>query len=357
MSNLMRAHNELFRRSPDECFDTFDALWAACRESKERCTDRWHPPSEVQVLPAGEELRLRLAGADTLGLNDWSFAQLCSLAGVAKETVNKLSASTSSRVFAETLPTGAKPLQILSWDDNGDSYARSIHGASYTRLYDVDLLSMVREFATDFQPAQTAAPADGADESTAAQSRGTGMYRGEQDMFCFLIDPLGWTEIEGQAFAPGFFVWNSEVGRRTVGIQTFWFQAVCQNHIVWDAVEVVEFSRKHTANVHEAFSEIRRIICRLAEKRDQRRDGFAAAIKKAMQTRLGDSRDDVLKLLAKRGLARTLAKRALDMAQQNGAMTIFAVVDALTQLAGEGDFAGQRTDIDAKASALLELAA
>src|SRR6185437_16317944 len=71
------------------------------------------------------------------------------------------------------------------------------------------------------------------------------------------------------------FVWNSEVGRRSVGIQTFWFQAVCANHIVWDAVEVVDFTRKHTANVRECLSEIRRHIERLVEKRDQRRDGFA----------------------------------------------------------------------------------
>ena len=51
---------------------------------------------------------------------------------------------------------------------------------------------------------------------------------GEQDMFCFMIDPTGWIEIEGENFAPGFFVWNSEVGRRSLGIQTFWFQAICQ---------------------------------------------------------------------------------------------------------------------------------
>jgi len=109
---------------------------------------------------------------------------------------------------------------------------RSIHSASYTRLLNVDLLDVVRESATGFQPPQRSKIGDG-----------TGLYCGEQDMFVFLIDPLGWTEVEGQAFAPGFFVWNSEVGRRSVGIQTFWFQAVCANHIVWDAVEVVEFSR------------------------------------------------------------------------------------------------------------------
>jgi hypothetical protein len=95
----------------------------------------------------------------------------------------------------------------------------------------------------------------------------TGLYCGEQDLFAFLIDPLGWTEIGGEAFAPGFFIWNSEVGRRSVGIQTFWFEAVCANHIVWDAVEVVEFTRKHTANVHEALGEVRTIIENLIAKR------------------------------------------------------------------------------------------
>ena len=43
----------------------------------------------------------------------------------------------------------------------------------------------------------------------------------------------------GETFAPGFFIWNSEVGRRSLGIQTFWFEALCANHVVWDAVEVV----------------------------------------------------------------------------------------------------------------------
>src|SRR5205823_12486340 len=122
---------------------------------------------------------------------------------------------------------------------------------------------------------------------------GTGLYCGEQDMFVFLIDPLGWAEINGEHFAPGFFLWNSEVGRRSIGIQTFWFQAVCANHIVWDAVEVVDFSRKHTANVHDSLGELRRIIEGLVAKRDARRDSFAKVIGKAMQEQLGTDADDV----------------------------------------------------------------
>ena len=74
-------------------------------------------------------------------------------------------------------------------------------------------------------------------------------------MFVFLIDPHGWVEIDQERFAPGFFVWNSEVGRRSLGVETFWYQSLCANHIVWDAIEVVRFARKHTAKVRDSLEE------------------------------------------------------------------------------------------------------
>ena len=47
------------------------------------------------------------------------------------------------------------------------------------------------------------------------------------------------------------FDWNSKNGRGSChwvapasSRYTFWFQAICPNHIVWDAVDVVEFIRK-----------------------------------------------------------------------------------------------------------------
>ncbi|NOT01209.1 MAG: DUF932 domain-containing protein [Phycisphaerales bacterium] len=368
MQNLTQASEELFRRGPDECFATFDDLWRHCQQVKAKSADRWHSPSAIQLDAGGGRLGLSLGDDGKFRLNEWSFSQLCGLAGVNKATVNKLSAMTANQVFTETLPRGGdKPLQVLTTAGEPGEMIRSIHGASYTRLYDADLLSMVREFATDFQPPQqgnagradsTASDDDVPFEPDAEPTapRGTGLYRGEQDMFVFLIDPMGWTEIDGQAFAPGFFLWNSEVGKRSVGIQTFWFQAICKNHIVWDAVEVVEFSRKHTANVHEAFSEIRRIVERLVATRDERRDGFARVIRKAMESKIGDDADQVLKLLCGKGITRTVAKEALEIAKESGRFTVFSLVDALTRISGRMKFAGERTDADAKASALLALA-
>jgi len=348
-TNLMRAHNELFRRQPDERFASFDELWQHCTNQKEASQDRWDSPNELTIQPATASVELAV-GENPLRLNDWSFSQLCSLARVSKETVNRLCPETASRVLQETFPRGNKPVQTFSQGD----ILRSIHGTSYTRLYNVELLSLVREFATDFCPPQQAASMNN-DESDTPPA--TGLYCGEQDMFTFLIDPTGWAEIEGEAFAPGFFLWNSEVGKRTVGIQTFWWQAICQNHIVWDAVEVVEFSRKHTANVHEALNQIQRLIEQLVARRDERRDSFVQVIRKAMHTELGQNNEEVLKLLGQHGIAKTLASEALRLAQQQGRFTIFAVVDALTRLAQKHENAGDRAAADMRSASLLSLAA
>ena len=262
------------------------------------------------------------------------------MARVSKDTINRLSCKTASKALEETLPTSEKPLQLLTHEDQ----IRSVHGVAYTRLWNADLLDVVQEFASDFTPPQKA-----------MDGTSTGLYCGEQDMFAFLIDPTGWAEINGEAFAPGFFLWNSEVGRRTVGIQTFWFQKICQNHIVWDATEVVEFSRKHTANVRDGLSDIRRIIEDLIGKRDSRRDGFVDVMRRAMTEKLGDDADEVSKRLGTEGIPRSLIKDAMEIAQKQGGFTIFALVDALTKLSQRVQLAGDRTELDTKIGRLLNL--
>lgn len=341
MTTLTHANRELFRRRDDERFPTLAALAEHCRTQKQQSLDCWHPPQTLHPIAREGELLLSPGNGSEFRLNDWSFGQLCGLARVSRDTVNKVFPETAARIFAETMPSGSKPLQLLTID----SMVRSIHGVSYTRLWNLDLVNLVRESATAFRPPQEAV------------NGGTGLYCGEQDMFCFLIDPTGWTEIDGQAFAPGFFVWNSEVGKRSVGISTFWFQAVCQNHIVWDAIEVVELTRKHTAGVGNVLTDIRRTLDALVARRDERRDGFVKVVGKAMRERLGNDADQVLTELARNGIPRGLAKEALDIAKEQGRFTIFALVDALTRLAARMVNAGDRLEIDAKAAQLLMLAA
>lgn len=337
MPHLTLANHELFRRTPDECFPSLEALYDHCRRQRDASQDLWERPQSCLVTPA---MTLRIGESAERPLNDWSFSQLCRMAGVSKDTINRLSPSTASKALQETLPAAEKPLQILATGD----MVRSVHGVAYTRLWNAELLDVVFDQADGFEPPQE------------AMTGGTGLYCGEQDMFCFLIDPTGWAEIDGEAFAPGFFLWNSEVGRRSLGIQTFWFQKICRNHIVWDAVEVVEFKRKHTANVRDGLDDIRRIIDTLVAKRDERRDSFVKVIRKAMTMKMGECKEDMVKALIKEGIPASITREAMEIARDNDGYTIFALVDALTRVTQKIQYAGDRMEADAKVSALLALA-
>ena len=116
MVNLKRASYELFRRSPDERFPSVSALAQHCLLQREQSREVWQPPGSIRatVCPTTDRLTLSLSDEEQYLLNDWSFGQLCRLAGVSKETVNRLSPATADRVFAETLPQGEKPMQLFT---------------------------------------------------------------------------------------------------------------------------------------------------------------------------------------------------------------------------------------------------
>jgi hypothetical protein len=340
MQHLAAASRELFKRTPDETYPSVAALSNHCETQRANSAVHWLSPERLHAQAIDTRALVLAEGEDlSLPMNDWSFGQLCRLANVEKRTINRLTADTASRVFSETLPRGNKPLQVYTVDGQ----VKSIHGGSYTRLHDAEVLDTVLEAA------------DGFDAPPKGFNGATGLYGGEQDMFCFLIDPTGWIEIDNETFAPGFFVWNSEVGRRTVGIQTFWFQQICQNHIVWDAVEVFDIKRKHTANVHRGLDDIRDAIHRLVAKRDARRDQFATVIKRAMGERFADP-DEAYKAVMTTGVGQRLAKQAVELAGKQGRLTIFSMVDALTRLSGKIANAGDRNEVDQQVGQLLSLA-
>jgi hypothetical protein len=109
--------------------------------------------------------------------------------------------------------------------------------------------------------------------------------------------------------------------------------------------------------VREALDEIRRHIERLIARRDERRDRFSSVIEKAMREPFGEDAESVVKLLGEKGISAKLAKEALPNAMRTGRVTIFSLVDSLTRLSGSINYAGDRSELDAKISQLLALAA
>src|SRR5207302_1489157 len=80
----------------------------------------------------------------------------------------------------------------------------------------------------------------------------TTLFASDRDMFVFLADEDRRIDIPGRrngsggSMARGFFVWNSEVGDKTLGLGFFLFDYVCKNRIVWGADQYTEIRIRHT---------------------------------------------------------------------------------------------------------------
>ena len=101
-STLTRASRELFRRSPDERFESLSGLHQHCQRQREDSAERWIAPDALLPRVVDGRLDLEIGEAGTFRLTDWSFGQLCKLGGVSKDTLNKLSAETAGRALIET---------------------------------------------------------------------------------------------------------------------------------------------------------------------------------------------------------------------------------------------------------------
>lgn len=200
-------------------------------------------------------------------------------------------------------------------------------------------------------------PPDFTPPQKAMDGTSTGLYCGEQDMFTFLIDPawLG-RKLMARHLLPGFFLWNSEVGSHTMGVQTFWFQKVCQNHIVWDAVEIWSLPANTRPTSGKVFLPLVRIIEGLVAKRDSRRDGFVNVMRRAMVEQLGENSDEVTKELVEHDIRSVLRQGRIGDCQNSGGFTIFSLVDALTRLSQQAKHAGDRAELDLRIGQLISLA-
>ena len=87
------------------------------------------------------------------------------------------------------------------------------------------------------------------------------------------------------------------------------------------------------------------------EEEDAWRHEFAVQVNQAFE-----DADEAYKMVMKTGVGQQLAKKAVELAQQQGRLTIFSMVDALTRLSGKIVNAGDRNKIDQQVGQLLALA-
>jgi hypothetical protein len=277
---LLAAHDQWRTRPADERFESLESLLADCQDDKENCVNRRIKAKDIKVDEVDGDVKLVGRGNAHANFTNFSFTQFCRYIGCPASFIPTLSSSLASAVINYRL--GATIEERSLQDDDGKAFymkpnsdgsikIRAMVGDGYQRIHDYDIVSRLFDFRDDGWRIPPARPvsenfpgsrvATEQDCLEVSQFAGlgvkpgdiiapAGLYRGDRNMFCFMVDESKVIDDGSDGgLCRGFFVENSEVGDRAFKVTMFMYRAVCGNHIVWDASNVTHINLRHTKNV------------------------------------------------------------------------------------------------------------
>ena len=251
MTTLMQAHRQWSSRAPDERFTSLIDMQAFKRRVREQSHSNVISSRQLTIEPTPDDVRGLMVvdddAHDAAALTHWSFGQLCSLASPGNSPASYFrDTSMPAPMIADCLnynlrfTRGVEDVGILLTEDSSVSELRAVNGPNYGRVWDADIVDLLVERFGDGITGQWRVPGEFGQRVTVTKDNTT-LFASDRDMFVFLADEENRIELPGRragrsgSFARGFFVWNSEVGKTTLGAGFFLFDYVCCNRIIWGA--------------------------------------------------------------------------------------------------------------------------
>jgi hypothetical protein len=275
--NLMGAHRQWAERPNDERFwnvpDMLRAVHATRTMSKEYSGIDAADITAIPLPVAGyDSPDLAITGQKNnkpVRLTHWSFSQLCRYADAPADYMRRLPANLAAECINNGMQQykGEKTQMLFHRHPDTGVTLRALTTA-YSRLWNDDVLraiTPVLDHGWMTPPARPVRDDPRARQATAADIvpgqdafglsvrvgdliAPAGCYASDRDMFVFLVNPERTIDLDGDAMMRGVFLWNSEVGAGSFRVQAFYLEAVCGNHIVWNAKGVKNVRIVHKGN-------------------------------------------------------------------------------------------------------------
>lgn len=300
-TQLLAANHEWKTRPADERFTSIPALVASTKARANSCKATVVPSRALKaVAGAGDSIAIVGPSGVPAYPSHWAFGQIAQRAGAPGGYLRTLPAAIAADCLNHGLQTeAAEDLGILL-RKNGHVSLEAVTGAKYGRVWNCEVAQMLAAEFGDGVSGEWKIPGEfgKAVEITKAN---TTIFAGDRDMFVFLANESSRIEVPNRrggktgSLARGFFLWNSEVGGKSLGLGTFLFDYACSNRIVWGAEAYTEISVRHTSGAparwfKEIVPALRRFAASSAKKEEQ-------AIRSAQAAKLNE--DLVEALLAK----------------------------------------------------------
>jgi hypothetical protein len=183
----------------------------------------------------------------------------------------------------------------------------------------------------------------------------TTLFASDRDMFVFLADEENRIDVPQRgALARGFFVWNSEVQKTTLGLAFFLFDYVCCNRIVWGADRYTEVRIRHTSGAPDRWlEEIQPVLTEYAE-------GSAKPVLQAIEEARARKVDEDLATFLETRFGRKMAPSIMAIHEQEEGRpieTLWDVTVAATAHARSIPNTDRRLELERAAGDLLRQAA
>jgi hypothetical protein len=384
-ANLMAASSQWAKRPADERFWNLSDMRQSCESSRDGSAVATVPFAKLSAVGVGEDVCLVGPEGRPAHFTHYAFGQLAASAGAPAGYLRELPASVAAQALTASIERAAKlerSDRSILFHKNGQLTARAILSDRYDRVWDADVVEMLEKLHGWRTPAGRTPPGyEGptriatADDILPGQINlregseiaPSGLYASDHDMFAFMVAPdRVVSDGAGGSLMRGIFVRNSEVGDAALSVTFFLMQAVCGNHIVWNATGVHEIRVRHIgegtmARAFRGFeAELRRYHDAAPEEE--------AKIVAARNMVLGNSKDEVLSAIlsyAKTHSLPILSKgrvaEALTVAEEHtdwygNPRALWGVVAGLTQASQRTGFADDRSAVDKAAGKLLEMA-
>jgi hypothetical protein len=375
--NLYRASNQWANRPDDERFTNLDEMLASCRYYRESAATATVALSNLRATADSGEVRIS-GNAATARLTNWAFGQLARIAEAPAGYLRTLPAALACDNLNCKLPTVEGDGKLLL-HRNGDLIMRCITSDDYVRIWNTDVIERLQGLGSEWRvpPARPARqgqagsrPATAADVLAATgfglsvnvgdMIAPAGLYASDHDMFAFMVNESRRIEDGSDGgLSRGFFISNSEVGAGALRLTTFMYRHVCGNHIVWGASNVTETKIVHRGRAGDRFNA--EFLVELKRYADDAASEDEARIVSAKRCIIAADKDSVIDLLfGKRLLSRRQIAAAYDYAEQEESnlapTTVWGMVQGITRLSQDCQFAEERVDIDRAAGKVLEMA-
>ncbi len=274
MTELMQAHRQWMSRAADERFTSLLDMQAFKRRLRDNSRSQVISSRGLSVRPVEDDARaLEIMGYGN-GLpaaapTHWSFGQLCGLASPGNSPASYFrETQMPAPMIADCLnynlrfTRGVEDIGVLltTNEDSSVNELRSVNGPNYGRIYDAEVVDTLVDRFGDGVSGQWRVPGEFGNRVTITKDNTT-LFASDRDIFVFLADEENRIELPNRrpgrfgSFARCFFVWNSEVGKTTLGAGFLLFDYVCCNRIIWGADQYTEVRIRHTKGAPDRWLE------------------------------------------------------------------------------------------------------